>query len=392
MSKIRFFVTIKLFLIEQKEGNILGTEINVFNENVDYLKAARDELLKLEKMRRALESLKAEDKRIQRAIATEEKSISDEIEQTLKTRQEEIADTYDKELENNMEKTKRLNAKRNQTKTKRINERVEQETAGVREENRLLLNEMKTLFKQEHVPAFCNTKLYYAMFMTKGIGEIFKFLLTLIIGLFAIPGMFCLVGRKTFLATVKQPILSYVIIYAIFIVLFFIIYIIIINNTKVKYRDTLIEGRKIKEKIRANHKQIKAITNSVTKDKDESKYGLDDYDRKLKELQDEASNIATSKQEALTIFENETQKVIIDEIQKRREGALNALEEKYQDVEEKSALGEEAVAKQKVFINQHYEAYLGKDFMKLDKLADLISIMEEGDAETVSDAIAFYKS
>lgn len=375
-----------------KEGEKLGTEVNVFNENVDYLKAAREELLQLDKMKKVVESLKADDKRLQRAIVTEEKSISDEIDQTLKKRKAEIADAYDKELESNSEQIKRFQAKRNHQKNQKINERVEQETAESREENRLLSTEMKTLFKQKHVPSFCSSKLYYAMFMTKGIGEIFKFLLTLVFCLFCIPALICFIGKQTFLAEIKEPMLYYVIIFAVCIILFFLLYIVIMNHTKVKYRDTLLEGRKIKEKIKANNKKIKAITNSIAKDKDESQYELHDFDEKLQSLHEEAENIASTKQQALKVFENETQKVIIDEIQKRRISALNTLKEKYKENEEQCSLGEAAIQEQALMINQQYETYLGKDFMKLECLEDLITIMEEGDAKTVSEAIAFYKS
>lgn len=371
----------------------LGTEINVFNENVEYLKKAREELAQLENMKKVVEALKADDKRLQKAIVTEEKSISDEIDQTLKKRKEEIADAYDKELENNREQTKRFQAKRNRIKNKRMNERVGQETAGAREENRLLETEMKTLFKQNHVPSFCSSKLYYALFMPRGIGEICKFIGTILFSLFCVPMIICLIGKQTFLSKVKEPMLYYVIIFAVCIILFFLLYILIMNHTKVKYRDTLLEGRKIKEKIKANNKKIKAITNSIAKDKDESKYELHDFDEKLQSLQEEANNIVAAKQQALKEFENETQNIIIDEIQKRRMSALNALKEKYKENEKQCSLGETAIQEQALRINQQYETYLGKDFMKAECLSDLITIMEEEeDVHTVSEAIAVYKS
>lgn len=42
-------------------------------------------------------------------------------------------------------------------------------------------------------------------------------------------------------------------------------------------------------------------------------------------------------------------------------------------------------------ITNKYETYLGKDFCTEEKLSDLISIMEEGSASTVSEAIKVYK-
>lgn len=42
-------------------------------------------------------------------------------------------------------------------------------------------------------------------------------------------------------------------------------------------------------------------------------------------------------------------------------------------------------------ITNQYASYLGEEFCREDKLSDLIAIMEEGQAATVSEAINFYK-
>jgi len=184
----------------------------------------------------------------------------------------------------------------------------------------------------------------------------------------------------------------YVVIFLLILVLVFFIYIVIINVTKVKHYDILKQGRQIKEKIKANRKKIKAITNAIAKDKDESAYELDSYDKKLEQFKLEAAVIAENKQEALTIFENDTQKLVAKEIRDRRIPALLKLQEEYKDIEMKISVGEDAIKELNLVISTKYETYLGKEFIRPDKLTDLITIMEEGDAATVSEAIAFYKA
>ena len=49
------------------------------------------------------------------------------------------------------------------------------------EENRQLQVEMKTLFKAQHVPSFCLTKMFYSLFMTKRFLEFLVLLLTILI-------------------------------------------------------------------------------------------------------------------------------------------------------------------------------------------------------------------
>ena len=365
-------------------------EENVFNEDVNYLQSAYEDLVKLDKMKKAVERLREEGRINKRSIATVEKSINDEIDKMVKERIEEIHRTYNKEIEDNKEKIRKIQQQREKKKNKKINERVAEETADVREENRRLTTEIQTVFRKNHVPSFCNSKLYYALFMPRGIIEIMELLLAIVIGFFVIPVSICWIGKQSFLATSKHPYFFYLLIFTICMFLFFVIYIVILNTTKVKHRDTLLEGRKVKDKIKANYKKIKAITNAVTKDKDESQYGLHEYDEKLEELQGVLDEVAHQKQEALTDFENNKKKVVVEEIRKRRNEALLVVKNKQKELEEKCAQGEQAVQEQSLIVSEKYEVYLGKEYMKIPILQDLIDIMEAGDADTVSDAIAYY--
>lgn len=365
---------------------------NVFNENVEYLKSALEDISTLDKMKKALETLTIEEKRVQKAIQLEEKSIQDEIDTTLKQRKQEIAKTYDKELEANEDKVKRLQAKRNKQKNQKMNERVDVETADVKEDNRILSTQLDTLFKQKKTPAFCKSNLYYSLFMTKGMAEFFIALGVLLLCCGLVPAIISYIGSVTFLKGIKYQNMYFAFIFLIAVIVVFFIYILILNTTKVKHYGVLKEGRQIKEKIKANHKKINAITNVISKDKDESAYELDGYDEKLAQYKLESAAIAENKQAALTTFENDTQKLVAREIQDRRMPALDKLKQEYKDVEMKSGLGEDAIKELTLVISTKYETYLGKEFIRPDKLTDLITIMDEGDAETVSEAIAFYKA
>ena len=370
-------------------GYKMGEE-NVFNEDVGYLKAAYEDLLTLDRMKKSVEKLQEEERVNKRSIAAMEKSIHDEIEKTIKEREEEIHRIYNKEIEVHKEKIKKIQQQREKKKNKKMNERVAEETADIREENRRLVTEIQTVFRKNHVPSFCNSKIYYSLFMTRGIIEILELFLTFVVCFFGVPAVICFIGKETFLANSKMPYFFYLLIFTICMFLFFVIYVVILNTTKVKHRDTLQEGRTVKDKIKANHKKIKAITNAVTKDKDESQYGLHEYDEQIAELNKLLDDIAKQKQEALTDFENSKKKIVIEEIKKRRNDALMILKNKQKEIEEQRSLGEQAIKEQNLIINKKYEVYLGKDYMSIPILDDLIQIMEAGDADTVSEAIAYY--
>ena len=50
------------------------------------------------------------------------------------------------------------------------------------------------------------------------------------------------------------------------------------------------------------------------------------------------------------------------------------------------------VKKQRIYISSNYEAYLGKEFMNVDKLTELNSIMKAGSADTIAQALSVYNN
>ena len=165
----------------------------------------------------------------------------------------------------------------------------------------------------------------------------------------------------------------------------------ILNKIKIKHYDTLLDGRQIRDEIAANKRQMKAIRNKINKDKDDSQYGLDKYDDKLTELEQELSAISAEKQEAMTVFENETKQVLTNEINDRRMGHLEDMKSRLETLEESMSVLDEDIQNSLLGVANNYGAILGKEFCTPDKVADLISLMEDGTAETVSEAIAAYR-
>ena len=171
----------------------------------------------------------------------------------------------------------------------------------------------------------------------------------------------------------------------------FIVYFIVFNMAKVRNLDVVREGRQIRNKVRANDRQIRAIRNSITRDKDESVYNLEKYDDRLKELEEEREDISNRKIEAIKVFENETKQVIVAEITSRRQPKIDSLKEELKSLEEKINAMESKLADMRSHLTDSYVTFLGKDLCTEEKLTDLISIMEEGTASTVSGAIEVYK-
>ena len=137
---------------------------NVYDEDQEYLIEARDTISELEDLKDKLEEIKLLQKKNKRAIVREERATGDEISATLKKRKEQIAASYDRQIDVNNSKIRQVQTKKDKKKSQRMEDRINKETADIREENRQLNATIKTLFKKNHVPPFCNTKMYYCLF------------------------------------------------------------------------------------------------------------------------------------------------------------------------------------------------------------------------------------
>lgn len=366
---------------------------NVFNEKQDYLIGARDEVVKRDSMAAELDKMRTYQKKLTKNIAAEEKSIAEEISATLKKRKQEISDTYDDRLDDNRARKKKISSKRDKKKNQRMNQRIDDETKDIHKNSRELEIEMKTLFKKNKVPSLCASRLYYDMFMPRGFGEVLAMLGCYLLFFAGVPGLITFLVKNFVLDGKKNVNVAFwcMLIAACLVILQLIVYFAIYNATKVRHGDILKQGRSIRDKIKANKRQADAIKNSINKDKDESAYNLDAYDEKLANLDKEADAIGAEKQQALKAFEEDTKQLIIDEINGRRLKAVEDMKTEKKELEDKIAKGEKMYSEKVLQITNQYASYLGEDLCKADKLNDLIALMEEGQAETVSEAINLYK-
>lgn len=366
---------------------------NIFDQNVDFLIQARDEIIYCNQLEQQQKQLQDKEDKMRKAISQEEKSINDEINSTIKKRKAEIENTYDSQLDASRKKIKKEQEKKNKEKSERVGQRVDEETAEVKENSRQLKTEMKTLFKKNHVPGFCQSGLYYILFMPKGIKEILLLLLFILVGLAALPyGVYMLFSQVILVEKeiAKQSYFMAIVI-GLTIIVVLGIYFLIFNLTKVKHRDTIAEGRKIRNQILANDKNIRAIRNAINKDKDESQYELGAYDEKINQFQAEMDSIAEQKQAALTEFEQNTKLTITNEINGRRLGKVEDMKHQQMAVEEERNGIEEQIKEMSLGITNKYTKFLGKNICKEEVLNDIINIMETEHIDTISEGLAIYK-
>ena len=363
------------------------------DETREYLAAAYEEVKRKNEIATEIDDLNVRKRKLTKSLSASEKSMNSEIDSTIKNRRSQLVSTYDTRMDSNRDKRRKVISKREKKKRQRMDERFSEETKHIRENNGDLKTELSTLLRRNHLPSMCGTKGYFLLFSPNGAGEWMIRILLLVAIFIGIPGIFMEIIKHASL--LKKPGVNVtawcVVWFAVFFIFLLIIYVIIFNTTRLKAPEVLREARGIIDGMDANNRRMKAIRNSIDKDKDESGYNLEAYDEKLQTLDHEADEIGREKQEALRKFDDETAGVITDEIKQRKLPAIEEMRQELDGINENIERCERDLEQVNGRIQTQYAPYIGDDMCREDRLTDLISLMEEGQAGTVSQALEIYR-
>lgn len=349
-----------------------------------FLQDAKDAVSELSEFERKEVSLKQEESSLERSLEMEKKAVADSVSMTVKKRRDELCASYDTEIAKIQDKIKKIRSKREKAKSQGIKERIQEETSELHSYNRELKVRMKTLFQKEHVPKICCGGYYYALYFTRGFKEILTFFITVAVCFLAVPyGLYSLMPEK--------KTLFLVLIYFLCILVFGGIYTVIGNMTKGRHIEALREGRTIHNLISSNNRKVKIITNSIRRDKDDTVYNLEKFDDDLAQLEQDLTSTASKKKDALNTFENVTKTIIADEITSNNKARLHSLQADYEAAAGRLRYTETMVKEKKIYITDTYESYLGKEFLREDRIGELKNIIESGEASNISEAIDVYK-
>lgn len=352
-----------------------------------FLSEAIKSVEELNRSKKVCKELEAEEQRLDRELENEKKAVADSISLTVKKRREEISSSYDKEIGSGQERLRKTRAKREKAKSQGVKERIAEETEALREHNQELETQMKTLFKQDRIPAFCRSTWYYAMYMPGSVKEIGLMMLTFCVCFLAVPGIAYLL-----IPSAERQYWMLALIYVLAILVFGGLYITIGNKTKMNHAEALKKGRNIRSMIRTNNKKIRVITVSIRRDRDEAVYNLEKFDDEIARLEQELQQISLHKKDALNTFNTVTKNIISDEIINNSKSRIEAIEEEHERISEKLREAQKHAKEQALYVTDQYETYLGKEFMQTEKIAELAKIIRNGQASNLSEAIAVYKS
>lgn len=345
-----------------------------------FLAQAREALDQLSLLEDQESHLIQEERRLGRQLETEKKAVADNIRQTIKKREDEIGSSYDKEITKGQERLKKARSKREKAKSQGVKERIEEETGELHNYNRELRLRMKSVFQQKQAPGFCRSFLYYSLYFPRWFKEILVLMLFVLIFFLAVPcGLYLLIP--------EHQLWHLVLIYLLDVLLVGGLYVLIGNKTRMHHLEALLEGRRILDQIHSNNKKIKVITSTIRKDRNESLYDLKKFDDEIAQAEQELSDVAAKKREALNTFENVTRNILSDEIEHNSKDKLDKMQAEYQGVNEQLKLVSVQVKSQRLTITDQYSTYLGKEFLDAAGITELSGMIQSGQASNLSEAI-----
>lgn len=353
---------------------------NFLSGGVAELKQARAAIIKAEKLNSEMleteKLIKANDK----DVDAQKKFMNDKIESSVKKRREEVEKYHDQQIADGKRDIKSIEKERKSAKTKAVNSRISGETDSLATENKKLNNQIKTLLRQAKVPTIFNNGLYYALYSPKSLKDFLILALAAIITMAVIPNVVCMLIDTT--VVIKA--LIYVGIILVFLLIYFIIFIATRSTSKAA---ALEKTRAIRKRIKNNKKQIRITSDSIRTDKDESVYGLEKFDENIQQKTTALEAKEDAKAAALKDFDNTTAAEIRAEIENENLPKIQQLEADGKalkaDFAQKKIEAETAAAE----VNNSYTAYLGAKNTNAEKIDEMITLMEEGRAQTIMQAL-----
>lgn len=352
-----------------------------------FLEEAQQAVLLEEKLRGQETDLKAQTEERQKELAAEEQSLKDSIDRTVTSRRKELAANFDDGIAEERAALKRAQSKKERAKHIGKQERIAAESAPIEEEMSETGRRLRELFRKQQVPGIFRSKLYYALYWPQHFGEWLQILLFVALLFVALPcGIYFLA-----LPDSLRHIPALVLIYIADIVLIGGIYTVIGTQSKLRYLETLKEGRRMRNEIAEKGRELRRVKRSIQRDKSDEPYNLGDFDNEIAAAEQRLEATQQKKAEALRIFDAETADKIAEELRGEAATRINQKKSEYEVAQH--ALTEVGKERQAAALRlaERYEPMLGKEFMTAEKIAALKDIMENGTVTNLAEAIARYR-
>ena len=190
-----------------------------------------------------------------------------------------------------------------------------------------------------------------------------------------------------------KPVSTYVIalIYVGLIIVFGGIYMLVFSTSRTKYRDIVNAGNNARKRIRNNKKVIDKISKNIKKDKDDTQYGLENYNAQLEDIRIKLEDLAAKRKDALKAFDESTKQAVTDEIKNAAQEEIDGYKSRLSELTVNLSGIRDYIKQKKIYIAENYEVFLGKEIVDTENLKALLKLSEKNQTATISELIELYK-
>ena len=324
-----------------------------------------------------------EGKKLEKELEDKKKDIEKEEKDAINNALASELQEENKIIDETNTSIKNIKNKRDKAKEKGVKKRIKEETADLTETNRKLRTHIRKTLKENNLPLFCDSSWFYILYCNQGIAQLFIKLLVFALGFVIIPFVLVKIVNPWFL--LKG------VLWLVVAAIFFGVYITIYLVSKDKDTGTLEEMREYREKIAVNTKKINKIKRGIRKDKDESKYGLGNFDEELEKLEKTLKSVTEKKNSKIKIFEENSKNNIIEGV---REKYKDCIEEKEMEITQRAEICREKTEELKdveEILKNDYEKFLTKPYLNVGCIRRMLELVEGGNAKNIGEAFDIVK-
>ena len=259
---------------------------------------------------------------------------------------------------------------------------MQRENSSLVDENKILNAEITRSFKEYHIPSFCKSRLYYALFQPKKKNDY----LICVIAIFIFAGLIPFIITR-FVDTTFLKVLLWILLVVFFAAIYFLIYSLTRKGEK---NEVLIKARSNVDRIADNKEFIKKRNKNIKADPDESQYNLYEYDQKVEAAKEDYDAIVKEKEEAVANFEAVESVNIRQTMEEEKAQIFEELDKEIDQMKKDMDTRTENLQGAQSRFAEYSEFFEDKN-IKSEKLDELISIINDGNAQTISEAMEFQK-
>ena len=138
-------------------------EQNILSADQSVLEQILSDINEYEENQERLEYISASIKDITKETDSTSKAMQDEISARIKESTDAICAGYDKAIDCDKDKIKQVQADRDKAKQQGMKERIQTETASLRQENKELASQIERAFIQENISKITNNTFFLAL-------------------------------------------------------------------------------------------------------------------------------------------------------------------------------------------------------------------------------------